>query len=64
LVRDLKNWRRDASGNIIKKNDHGPDALLCAMINSTSFSSGATYFSEDEEKSRKTYYDRWSESIF
>jgi len=65
LCKDLKNWRRDASGNIIKKNDHGPDALLCAMINSTSFGSAATYFTGDnEEKVRKTYYDRWDQSIF
>jgi len=64
LCKDLKNWRRDASGNIIKKNDHGPDALLCAMINSASFGSAATYYSEDEEKVRKSYYDRWSDSIF
>jgi hypothetical protein len=31
-VRQLKNWHKDANGNIKKINDHYPDSLLCAMI--------------------------------
>jgi hypothetical protein len=65
LGKDLKNWRRDSNGNIIKKNDHGPDSLLCAMINSMSFGSAMSYYSDDGDVDiNKTYHDRWSNSIF
>lgn len=33
LVEQLKNYRRSqSSGQVLKKADHGPDALLCAML--------------------------------
>jgi len=31
LIKQLKGWRRDAHGKIVKKDDHFPDALLCTM---------------------------------
>jgi hypothetical protein len=30
LFRELKGWKRGKDGKIVKKNDHGPDSLLCA----------------------------------
>ncbi len=32
VVRQLLRYHRDDSGRIVKKDDHGPDALLCAML--------------------------------
>lgn len=32
LLGQLRSWRRDACGHIIKKNDHFPDALVAAMM--------------------------------
>lgn len=32
VVRQLLRYHRDESGRIVKKDDHGPDALLCAML--------------------------------
>ncbi len=32
LLRQLRSWRRDAQGHIVKKNDHFPDALVAAMM--------------------------------
>lgn len=66
LGKDLKNWRRDSSGNIIKKNDHACDSLLCAMINSMSFGSALSYYSDDGELTHpdRTYHDKWTQSIF
>ncbi|OPL13697.1 MAG: hypothetical protein AVO39_10185 [delta proteobacterium MLS_D] len=32
LLDQLKKWRRDKSGKIVKKDDHYPDALLCTMM--------------------------------
>ncbi|MBA7604845.1 hypothetical protein ES703_11973 [subsurface metagenome] len=32
LIRQLRTWRRDAQGHILKKDDHFPDALLAAMM--------------------------------
>jgi hypothetical protein len=32
VVRQLLRYHRDESGRIVKKEDHGPDALLCAML--------------------------------
>jgi hypothetical protein len=32
LLRQLRTWRRDAYGHIIKRNDHFPDALIAAMM--------------------------------
>ncbi|TKJ43435.1 hypothetical protein CEE36_03625 [candidate division TA06 bacterium B3_TA06] len=32
LIRQLRTWRRDAQGHIIKKADHFPDALISAMM--------------------------------
>jgi len=31
LYDELKGWRRGPDGKIVKKDDHGPDALLCAV---------------------------------
>jgi len=31
VIKQLKKWRRDKHGKIIKKEDHFPDALLCTM---------------------------------
>lgn len=32
LLRQLRAWRRDSQGHIIKKDDHFPDALISAMM--------------------------------
>ncbi|TET23617.1 MAG: hypothetical protein E3J71_01725 [Candidatus Stahlbacteria bacterium] len=32
LIRQLRTWRRDAQGHIVKKDDHFPDALISAMM--------------------------------
>ncbi len=32
FLHQLRTWRRDSMGEIIKKNDHGPDALLFALF--------------------------------
>ncbi|MCK4333426.1 hypothetical protein KAX06_01420, partial [candidate division WOR-3 bacterium] len=32
LIRQLRTWRRDAQGHIVKKDDHFPDALIAAMM--------------------------------
>ncbi|MBN2378691.1 hypothetical protein JXM67_02680 [candidate division WOR-3 bacterium] len=32
LLRQLRAWRRDAHGHIVKKDDHFPDALVAAMM--------------------------------
>ncbi|HOX27233.1 MAG TPA: hypothetical protein PLU44_15915 [Candidatus Krumholzibacteria bacterium] len=32
VVRQLLRYRRNEDGRIVKKDDHGPDALLCAML--------------------------------
>ena len=32
VLRQLMTYHRDDKGNIVKKDDHGPDALLCAML--------------------------------
>ncbi len=32
LVRQLRTWRRDAYGHIVKRDDHFPDALIAAMM--------------------------------
>lgn len=32
VIRQLLRYRRDETGRIVKKDDHGPDALLCAMM--------------------------------
>lgn len=32
LIRQLRTWRRDAHGHIVKKDDHFPDALIAAMM--------------------------------
>lgn len=32
LIDQLKRYRQDKNGRPIKKDDHGPDALLCAML--------------------------------
>ena len=32
LIRQLKGYRRGKDGKPVKKNDHGPDALLCGML--------------------------------
>ncbi len=32
VVRQLLRYHRDEAGRIVKKDDHGPDALLCAML--------------------------------
>ena len=32
VVRQLLRFHRDESGRIVKKDDHGPDALMCAML--------------------------------
>jgi len=32
LVEQLRKWRRDKTGKIVKKDDHYPDALLCTMM--------------------------------
>ena len=39
-MRYLKNYRADEHGKPIKKEDHGPDALLCAMLGWSSAWSG------------------------
>jgi hypothetical protein len=65
LVRDLKNWRRDANGNILKKNDHGPDSLLCAMIEGAAFCEVVSAPPEVEEDLRETsYYNIWDRASF
>jgi hypothetical protein len=65
LVRDLKNWRRDANGNILKKNDHGPDSLLCAMLEGAGFSEVISAPPEVEEDLRETsYYNIWDRASF
>jgi hypothetical protein len=64
LCKDLKNWRRDINGNIIKKNDHGPDSLLCAMINSMSFGNASIVYSDDVEGNPRSYWDKWNQSLF
>jgi hypothetical protein len=32
VLRQLMTYHRDDKGNVVKKDDHGPDALLCAML--------------------------------
>jgi hypothetical protein len=32
LVRQLLRYRRNEAGRIVKEDDHGPDALMCAML--------------------------------
>lgn len=32
LIHQLKQLRKGATGKIVKKEDHGPDALMCAML--------------------------------
>ncbi|MBD3286124.1 hypothetical protein GF359_06395 [candidate division WOR-3 bacterium] len=32
LIRQLRTWRRDQHGHIVKRNDHFPDALIAAMM--------------------------------
>ncbi|MBE0567950.1 MAG: hypothetical protein IH621_18495 [Krumholzibacteria bacterium] len=32
VVRQLLRFHRDESGRIVKKDDHGPDALMCALL--------------------------------
>jgi len=32
VIDQLKKWRRDKHGKIVKKDDHFPDALLCTMM--------------------------------
>ena len=32
LIGQLKKWKRDKHGKIVKKDDHFPDALLCTMM--------------------------------
>jgi len=32
VIDQLKKWRRDKQGKIVKKEDHFPDALLCTMM--------------------------------
>ncbi len=32
VVRQLLRYHRDENGRIVKKDDHGPDALMCAML--------------------------------
>ena len=32
LLRQLRTWRRDSHGHIVKKDDHFPDALIAAMM--------------------------------
>ena len=32
VVRQLLRFHRDEAGRIVKKDDHGPDALMCAML--------------------------------
>jgi hypothetical protein len=33
FIEQLKRYRQDKMGRPVKKDDHGPDALLCAMLN-------------------------------
>lgn len=32
VLRQLMTYHRDEKGNVVKKDDHGPDALLCAAL--------------------------------
>ena len=32
LFGELKGWRRGNDGRVVKKDDHGPDSLLCGVV--------------------------------
>lgn len=46
LVKQLRGWRRDKNGQIVKKDDHFPDSLLCGALRYLDM----VMFMMDEEK--------------
>ena len=71
LIDQTKNWHKDKNGNIVKKNDHYPDALLCSMIEEASASEiisaydtrgAAIVDSEFSDDPEKEYYEGYNYS--